>query len=353
MSSIGSRLQDILIGRFSKFGRWMRQRSQTLTLLFLLSIGLSVAIAACSSDSVPTQSASVPTSPVAQTRVVRIGHQKFDPFTLVKARGGLEKRLESLGVKVEWTEFQSGPPMLEALNVGSIDIGRTGDAPPVIAQAADAPLVYIGGSAPKDQSSAVIVKSDSSIRSVADLKGKKIAYAKGSSANYLIVKVLETASLTLDDVESVYLAPGDARSAFEQGDVDAWVIWDPFYAAAQQQSNARVIRDSKGLVTNRDFYLASKTFAESGADIIQVIKAETQEVAAWADENPDEVVSILSPLLGIEAPILNIVTKRRNYGFEPFNDEMLVEQQQIADTFSQLKLIPKAVNVKDVVWNAK
>lgn len=163
------------------------------------------------------------------------------------------------------------------------------------------------------------------------------------------MRVLETAGLTLNDIEPVYLAPGDARSAFEQGSVDAWVIWDPFYAAAQEQSKARVIRDSAGLAANRDFYLASNTFVEQGADIIAAIETETKEVAAWAEANPDEVVKILSPLLGIDPPILDVVTKRRNYGFEPFDANMLAEQQQIANTFTKLKLIPKAINVKDIV----
>ncbi|HEY9647594.1 MAG TPA: ABC transporter substrate-binding protein, partial [Chroococcidiopsis sp.] len=167
--------------------------------LFALGLGLTLAIAGCS----PTDSTSVPSatpsSPVAQTRVVRIGHQKFDPFTLVKARGGLEKRLAPLGFSVVWSEFQAGPPMLEALNVGSIDVARTGDAPPVVAQAADAPLVYIGGSAPKNKSSALLVKADSPIQSIADLRGKKVGYAKGSSANYLVVKVLEEGGLALSD----------------------------------------------------------------------------------------------------------------------------------------------------------
>lgn len=315
--------------------------------LGMASLSVALATAACSPSSTAPEAA---VSPATTPRVVRIGHQKFDPFTLVKARGELEKRLQPLGVTVEWIEFQAGPPMLEALNVGSIDIGRTGDAPPVIAQAADAPLVYIGGSAPKDRSSAVLVKEESAIKTIADLRGKKIAYAKGSSANYLIVKVLEAGGLTLSDVESVYLSPAEARSAFEQGSIDAWVIWDPFYAAAQQQGGARIIRDSAGLVANRDFYLASKAYIEGNEDVIAAIESATKDVAAWADANPAEVVKILAPILKIDAPVLDVVTKRRNYGFEPINEAMIAEQQQIADTFYKLKLIPKSIKVADVVW---
>jgi sulfonate transport system substrate-binding protein len=335
---------------FARFGQvfygWRHRSTRVFSLLFAVGVGLSLAIAACS-PSVPDVSESV--SPAA-VRVVRIGHQKFDPFTLVKARGGLEKRLEPLGVSVEWTEFQAGPPLLEALNVGSIDIGRTGDAPPVFAQAADAPLVYVGGSAPKDKSSAVLVKADSPIQTIADLQGKRVAFAKGSSANYLIVKVLESGGLTVDDVEPAYLSPADARSAFEQGSIDAWAIWDPFYAAAQKQG-ARVLQDSEGLVANRDFYLASRSFAEQNSQIIEAIAAETQAVATWADENPDAVAEILSPILGIDTETLDVVTRRRNYSFEPMTNEMIAEQQAIANTFFELKLIPKQVQVTDIVWN--
>jgi sulfonate transport system substrate-binding protein len=328
-----------------------QKRSSRRAFLYLFAVGLSLSLTAvaCSPTASNNPQAATAPSPAAG-RVVRIGHQKFDPFTLVKSRDGLEKRLQPLGVKVEWTEFQAGPPMLEALNVGSIDIARTGDAPPVIAQAAGAPLLYIGGSAPKDRSSAVLVKQDSPIRTVADLRGKKVAYAKGSSANYLIVRVLESGGLTLEDIESVYLSPADARSAFEQGSVDAWAIWDPFYAAAQKQINSRTVRDSQGLVANRDFYLASNTYVKDNADVIQAIEAETKAVAAWADANPKEVVNILSPILKVDPPILDVVTQRRNYGFEPMDEKMIAEQQQIADTFYKLKLIPKAVKVADVVW---
>jgi len=240
----------------------------SLAVLFLLGIGLNWAIAACNNTPPATGFARPAASPTATpAKVVRIGHQKFDPFTLVKARGGLEKRLQPLGVYVEWKEFQSGPPMLEALNVGSIDIGRTGDAPPVFAQAASAPLLYIGGSAPKDRSSGILVPANSAIQTLGDLRGKKIAFTKGSSANYLLAKALKSAGIKWTDIEPTNLTPADARAAFQQGNVDAWVIWDPFYAAAQAQVDVRIVKDSKGLAANRDFYLANKSFAQPNVKI--------------------------------------------------------------------------------------
>lgn len=327
--------------------RYQQRSVKGFALLFVVGLGLSLMVAACSST---TSQAPKSTPTVSQNRVVRIGHQKFDPLTLVKVRGGLDERLKPLGVSVTWKEFQAGPPMLEALNVGSLDIGRTGDAPPVFAQAANAPLVYIGGGAAKPSSSGVVVPADSSIKTLADLRDKKVAFTKGSSANYLTVKAIESAGLKFSDIKPVNLSPGDARSAFEQGKVDAWVIWDPFFAAVQKKKDVRVLADGKGLASNRDFFLASRSFVEKNADIIKAVREETQAVAKWAAANPNEVVKILSPLLGVEPSILDVVTKRRDYGFEMMNSEMIAEQQQIADTFFKLKLIPKQVKVEEIVW---
>lgn len=317
----------------------------------MAGLGISLLVSACNTPPSQPTAAKPSVSPTsAQLTVLRIGHQKFDPLTLVKNKGNLEKRLKPLGVTaVQWIEFPSGPPMLEALNAGSIDFARTGDTPPVIAQAAGVPLVYVGGSTPKAKSSAVLVKPESPIKTIADLKGKKVALAKSSSANYLIVKVLESAGLTWEDIKPAYLSPADARSAFEQGSVDAWVVWDPFYAAAQAQAGARVLRDSEGLVANRDFYLTKKTLAEPNAAIIDAVRAETQVVAAWADANPDQVAELLAPLLKLDKSILEVVSKRRNYGFEPVTPKMVDEQQAIADSFYKLKVIPKAIKVAEAV----
>lgn len=282
--------------------------------------------------------------------ILRIGHQKFDPLTLVKFRSDLETRLKPLGVtEVRWVEFPSGPPIMEALNVGSIDIGRSGDTPPVVAQAAGVPFVYVGTSEPKSRSSAILVKKNSTIRTLADLKGKKIAFGKSTSAHYLTIKLLQSAGLSLKDIEPVYLAPADARSAFNQGSVDAWVIWDPFNAATAAQSDVRVLRTSEGLVTNRDFYLASRSFAHDNPDVIKALRKETQIVSRWANRNDDKVVGFFSPLLKIEPAVLNVVTRRRDFSFISINREVVAEQQELADQFFRLKLIPRPIRVIDAV----
>jgi hypothetical protein len=146
-----------------------------------------------------------------------------------------------------------------------VDFGTVGEAPPIFAQAAGANLVYVGNEPPSPGSEAIVVPKDSKLRSLADLKGKKVVLNKGSNVHYLLVKALEKAGLGYKDIDVVYLPPADARAAFERGAVDAWAIWDPFLAAAEKQLGARVLADGKGLVANHQFYLAARPYAEKNA----------------------------------------------------------------------------------------
>src|SRR6195952_340518 len=196
-------------------------------------------------------------SSYGQEKVIRIGFQKYGKLVLLKSKGTLEDKLKSVGYRVVWTEFPSGPPLLEALNVGAIDCGNTGEAPPIFAQAAGAPIQYVAYEPPAPKGEAILVPKDSKLNSVADLKGKKVALNKGSNVHYLLVKALEKAGIKYSEIETVFLAPADARAAFERGSVDAWVIWDPFQAAAEAATGARTLADGTGLAPNHQFYLGA------------------------------------------------------------------------------------------------
>lgn len=324
---------------------WGKRSPRIFSLLFALGLGLSL-MSACSPSEAPSGSASSGTFPAA-TQTVNIGYQKFGTLNILKARGGLEERLQPLGFAVQWTEFPAGPQLLEALNVGSIAFGHTGEAPPIFAQAAGAPLVYVGNEPASPASEAILIPKDSQIRSVADLRGKRIVLNKGSNVHYLLVKAIEEAGLQLSDIEVVFLPPADARAAFEQGSVDAWVIWDPFLAAAEDAIGAKVLRDGEGLVANREFYLASRDFASQNPEVIEALLAEIQAIDQWSVENPTELAELLSPELGIEVPTLEKVVQRREYGAEAITDEVIADQQEIADTFHELGLIPEKINVQE------
>ena len=278
------------------------------------------------------------------SRVLRIGHQK-GWLSILKGRGTLEKRLAPLGVKVTWTEFTAGPVQLEALNVGSIDFGDVGEAPPIFAQAAGAPLVYVGATVPRPALEAVVVPKDSPIRSVADLKGKRVAYNKGSNVQYFLVKLLQKHGLQFSDVQSVYLAPADARAAFERGAVDAWVIWDPFLAAAQQTLQARLLADATGVVNNRGYYFSSRDFATKNTDVLRIALQEINGIDAWVGHNKEAAAAELSKVLGLDTAITSLYVNRVRFGVAPVTRDILAEQQEIADTFHTLKLIPKKLNL--------
>jgi sulfonate transport system substrate-binding protein len=282
-----------------------------------------------------------------QDKVVRIGFQKYGKLVLLKSKGTLEDKLRAAGYKVVWTEFPSGPPLLEALNVGAIDFGNTGEAPPIFAQAAGAPIQYVAYEPPAPKGEAILVPKDSKLTSVADLRGKKVALNKGSNVHYLLVKALEKAGVKYSEVEPVFLAPADARAAFERGAVDAWVIWDPFQAAAEAATGARTLADGTGVVSNYQFYFSSKKFVESDSGIVDLVLAELREVDDWAKGDIHAVASQLAPAIGLPVDVVEVALKRQSYGIKPITDSVIADQQQVADTFFALGLLPKQIKISD------
>jgi sulfonate transport system substrate-binding protein len=279
--------------------------------------------------------------------VLRIGYQKYGTLVLLKARGSLEKRLAPLHVEVQWTEFPAGPQLLEGLNVGSIDLGTAGEAPPIFAQAAGADLVYVGNEPPASAGEAILVPKDSPIKAVAELKGKKVALNKGSNVHFLLVKLLEQARVNYNDIDTIFLTPADARAAFERGSVDAWAIWEPFLAAAQRQTGARILADGNGVVSNHQFFLASRPYASKRADVVTIVLEEVAAVDQWAKTNRKEAAAALQPQIGLDQATLELALSRGGYGVTPVSDAVLAEQQRIADAFYDLKLIPKRITVRD------
>jgi sulfonate transport system substrate-binding protein len=305
-----------------------------MALLFTAALGLLACAERAAAQAAPPQR-------------LRIGYQKYGALVLLKARGALERRLEPLKVEVKWTQFSAGPALLEALNVGSIDFGQVGEAPPIFAQAAGADLVYVANEPAEPAGEAILVPKDSTIRSVAELKGKKIALNKGSNVHYFLVRALEKAGLKYGDVTTAFLPPADARAAFERGSVDAWVIWDPFLAAAQKTLEAQLVADASGVVNNRAYYFTSRTFADRNADVLKIAIEEINVIDTWASKNQGAAAAELSTVLGLDRSITDLYLGRAEFGTAPITRAILAEQQQIADTFFDLKLIPKKLNLLD------
>jgi len=282
---------------------------------------------------------------------LRIGFQKgASLFVLQKAQGTLEKKLAPLGFGVKWVEFPAGPQLLEGLNVGAVDVGYVGEAPPIFAQAAGARFVYIGYDPAAPRAEAILVTQDSPIRSVAELKGKKIAFNRGSNVNYLLVKQLEKHGLKFSDIQPVYLAPADGRAAFESKKVDAWVIWDPYLAAIEKSVGVRVLADgTPNVVNNYGYYLGGRDFVAKHPQAIQALFEDSVERGAWLKQNLHEAAQIIGPLQGLPVDVAEVALQRYEFNVQPVTPAVAADQQKIADTFFALKLIPKAIKVSDAV----
>lgn len=284
-------------------------------------------------------------------KTVNIGYQKANIFALLKYRGTLDSDFSKQGITVRWVEFPAGPQMLEGLNVGSIDLAATGDAPPTFAQAAKADLVYLAHSPANPQTEAIVVPENSPIKTVADLKGKRVALNKGSDVNYLLVSALENAGLKYKDVTPVYLPPSDARAAFQRGAVDAWVIWDPYLAEVETHEKARLVKNAEGLVPHYTFYLASRKFADTYPQTAEKVVDELKQLSDWANKNPDGAADILSTSTGLDKAIWAKAVARMPFGAERMTPEVFKEQQALADKFSEIGLLPVKVNVSSATWS--
>lgn len=282
---------------------------------------------------------------------VNIGYQKANIFALLKYRGTLDAEFKKQGIAVRWVEFPAGPQMLEGLNVGSIDLAATGDAPPTFAQAAQADLVYLAHSPANPKTEAIVVPENSAIKSVADLKGKRVALNKGSDVNYLLVTALEQAGLTYKDITPVYLPPADARAAFQRGAVDAWVIWDPYYAEVETNAKARLVKNAEGLVPHYTFYLASRKFADTYPTTAKKVVDELGTLSQWANGNPQEAAKVLSASTGLPEAIWSRAIARMPFGAERMTPAVFAEQQKLADKFTQIGLLPVKVQVNSATWS--
>ncbi|PPB85824.1 sulfonate ABC transporter substrate-binding protein [Acinetobacter soli] len=280
---------------------------------------------------------------------LNIGFQKYGLLPIVKQRGDLDQALKAQGIQVKWVEFPAGPQLLEGLNVGSVVFGESGETPPIFAQAASPNLVYVANQPAAPNAEALIVQKNSPIQSIQDLKGKRVALNKGSNVHYLLLKLLEKNQLTLQDIQVVYLPPADARAAFEKGAVDAWVIWDPFFAAAEQQIGARVLATGQNLISNHQFYLADRKFAEQHPEVLKTVVQQLNQTTEWVKTHQDDAARLLEKPTALDFNILKTSISRMGFGVTPLSSEVIKQQQYVADAFYQQKLIPQPLKIQDAI----
>ncbi|MDR3397928.1 MAG: aliphatic sulfonate ABC transporter substrate-binding protein [Pandoraea sp.] len=284
---------------------------------------------------------------------LRIGYQKSSTLiVLAKARGTLVQALAPHNVTLTWHEFTSGLPLLEALNVGSIDFSAdVADTVPVFAQAAGARIAYVARETPSPDAEAILVPQNSPIKTLADLKGKRIAVTKGAGVHYLLIAALQSVGLRINDVQPAYLTPADGRAAFASGNVDAWVTWDPFLASVERQDKVRTLTTARGLAGYQRYYLATPAFARDHDAVLRAVYQTLSETGQWVRANPRDAAAQLAPIWGLDVATVEAANKRRSYDVQPVVRDAIAEQQRIADVFTQAGLLPKRVDAADAtIW---
>lgn len=292
--------------------------------------------------------------PAQARETVRIGYQKSSTLiSLLKTQGTLEKTLAENNIDVTWHEFSSGLPLLEALNVGNVDISAdVADTVPIFAQAAQAKLTYFAQEAPSPSAQAIVVRKESPLQQLADLKGRKVAVTKAAGSHYLLIAALNKAGLKFSDIEPAYLSPADGRAAFENNKVDAWVTWEPFLTGVQRQLPTRTLADGSGLASYKRYYLTSTSYAKAHPEILKLVYEQLHKAGDWVKHNPRDAAQVLGPLWGnLDVETVEAANAHRSYQVQPVKADQLGEQQKIADAFFAEGLLPRAVDAKDVdIW---
>ncbi len=282
----------------------------------------------------------------AGSATVRIGYQKNGSLVIVKQ----QLRLGAAGVAAEWIEFSSGPPLLEALAAGAVDLGATGDTPPIFAQAAGSDLVYVGAQPSAGGNEAILVPANSQVQTVADLRGKRVAFTKGSSAHAAVLLNLEAVGLRIADIQPIYLQPPDAGAAFRSGAVDAWAIWDPFFAVAQLEPTTRVLITDETAAPSNAFFLASRRFAQRQPQTVSAVLAAINAAADWARAHTEELSQVMATVTGVPLAAERLAAPRGVYAVQRMDEEVVARQQHLADLFAAARIIPGKIDVRAIVW---
>lgn len=283
---------------------------------------------------------------------ISIGIQKGDPLVALRASGELEKAFAPHGVAVKWKEFVYGAPLVEAINTGDVDVGAVGSTPPILAQAGAAPGVVYVAFAPRLQKSyGLIVPADSPIRRIADLKGKKIAFAKGSQGHLFVLKALADAGIPASAVQFVYLNYSDARAAFERGFIDAWAVPDPRYADTELSTGARTILSIGQLsVPQYGFYIGTREFAQRYPAALRLLFDVLDRQTARELANPAQTAQFLSQNTGVRLDVWTRALPRLEWGVHyPLTGDVIDAQQESADLAYRERVIPRRIDVREAI----
>lgn len=322
------------------------RRRDFLTVLAVSSTGL---LAACSGGRADPEQAPVP-PPVPPEQLssvtLRVGDQKGNSRSLLHSAG-----LDDFPCTVQWATFPSGPPLLEAVSAEAVDIGGVGNTPPLFAAAAGAGIRVVAASKGNVASDVLLVRGNSPLQRVDELRGRAIAVAKGSSAHGQVLLTLRGAGLTLDDVELVFLQPSDALGVFQQGAVDAWAIWDPYFSQVQLEADVRVLADGTGTANGYSFQVASPAaLADAGRNsAIADYLVRLARALRFAHDNPEARAQAWAEDTGLSVEVTRRATALGPDLPVPLDAEVIRSEQELADAFVAAEEIPRRFKFAEFV----
>jgi len=304
------------------------------------------ALTGCAGDATGNEAAVKDDGSVDLSKVTLIvGDQKGGSKALLAAAG----LLDDAPYDITWQEFTSGPPLLEALNAGAIHVGGVGNTPPLFAAAAKGTFKVVQGVQYGAAGDAIVVPPDSELTSVADLKGKKVAVAEGSSANFNLLAQLTRAGLSYDDVEVLNLQPADALAAFSAGHLDAWAIWEPFTSQAELDDGAKVLVDGDGLVNGAGFQVASEAALADPATTaaLRDYLGRIAKAQVWSATHKAQWATVWADETGLSHEITLAAVNKRKPRPIPIDAAVIASEQEMADAFSANGLLPTRIDVAD------
>ena len=288
------------------------------------------------------------TTAASDLETVTIGYQKADPVDIARQHGELIKKMKAKGYQVVFKEFSDGAALMTALKSGAIDYARVGDTPPVTAKAAGTDIALIAAGATKEYGSGILVGKNSQITNLKQLKGKTIAYQKGTTAQYLIIQALKKAGLSTNDVKLVNMDQSSASVAFAKGSVDAWVTWDPYTATAQVNQGAKLLTNGTGLAKNRDFLISTQNYAKTHTALSKLLTTYINDDMTCANNHHTQLIAMLSKTLKLSDAVIQKMVERRTYAMAlvKADSSIVDEENQIANTFYQEGVVTEKVDMK-------
>lgn len=258
---------------------------------------------------------------------------------VAKEKGFLDKELKKYNVKVKWTSFEAGPPMNEAFASGAEDIGVMGDVPIILAKSSGQKTVIFAGASYGEKTLALVIKLGSSIKSGEDLKGKKVAFVKGSYGHHLLDLILSKSSLSFNDIEPINLPVADISNAVATKQVDAGVVWEPSLTSGVNNKQVKVLIDGTGIKRNNVFYIANENFAKNNPDIVKAYIKALNEAADYIKSNPEEAAKAVQP--DIKLPPDELAKLFPKYNFTPVIDEEDIKELKTAERFCKKQNLSK------------